>query len=130
MVSFILVENIDFWYFGYQYYVLDCFSFDMYQFKFYCNNIVGVFNEQCSLIDYSWGNIVWFDFGSVDLLFDFGLGFCLMWDYFVYFLLLVSSIVIDNGVLVMVSFYFCEDYDMRGCLRLVGVGCDIGVMEW
>gem|GEM_PF-2855139 len=129
MASSILAENTDPWYSGYQHHAPDCFSPDMYQFKSYRNNIVGVLNEQCSLTDYSWGNTAWFDFGSADSPLDPGLGSRSMWDHLAYFSLLASSIAIDNGAPATASLYPCEDHDMRGRPRPVGAGCDIGAME-
>lgn len=130
MASSILAGNTDGWNAGDEFHAPDCHSPDTYDFKSYRNNVVGVLNDNCSLTDYSSGNTVWIDFGSETVPLDAGLISRSSWDHLAYYNISQSSIALDNGGSSSeTAIYPCEDNDMRGRLRPVGSGCDIGAIE-
>lgn len=129
MASSIMAGNTDYWNVGDEHHSPDCYSPDKYDFKSYRNNVVGVLNENCSFTDYSWGNDGWIDYGTESMPLNPGLMFRSYWGHLAYHNILASSIALDDGASPTASLYPCKDHDMRGRLRPVGEGCDIGAVE-
>ena len=130
MASSILADNSDGWSAGDAHHSPDCHSPDIYDFKSYRNNVVGVLNDNCSLTDYSWGNTAWIDFGTEAAPLNPGLTSRFFQGHLAYHNISASSVALDNGGSSSESaIYPCEDHDMRSRPRPVGAGCDIGAVE-
>jgi hypothetical protein len=130
MANSIMSNNSDYWFDSDPEHAPDCYSPNVYDFKSFRNNIVGVLNENCSLTDYSWGNQAWIEHGSnASPLNDQLLNFSHYWDHRKYYMIKSTSLAIDEGNSQSASLYPCFDNDMRDRPRPVGDGCDIGAIE-
>ena len=130
MASSVLSNNSDYWYSTDPEHAPDCYSPDIYDFKSFRNNIVGVLNDNCSFTDYSWGNHAWIDFGTAAVPLDTELnGLRGYWGISVYYMPKFNGLAIDEAANAAASLYPCDDHDTRGRPRPVGAGCDIGAAE-